>query len=222
MANCDVASEVRRASVCSGRRRLSTMSTTSRMADRSGSPHQKPRPSKMATNTGASTVPRPNRAFSTRIERSTAVGLNAAVNVLSAGTQKPKPAPRLAVARSSSPYARPWSSVRNELTRSSTIARRLAQRPARYTRLVPKRPASPAPRSAAVIAVITWGRKRTPYCVFERSYSEGSVRIVLAAGKVTSAMPCTTAAALTTVFSVCVATLTPGSGSSLPASLVSR
>ena len=71
------------------------------MADRSGRPHQKPRPSKIATNTGASTVPRPSSAFSTRIERSTAVGLNAAVNVLSAGTQKPKLAPRLAVATSS-------------------------------------------------------------------------------------------------------------------------
>ena len=45
-----------------------------------------------------------------------------------------------------------------------------------------------------------------PYCVLERSYSDGSVRMVLAAGKVTSAMPCTTPAALTTVLSVCVAT----------------
>ena len=72
-------------------------------AERSGRPHQKPSPSKIATNTGASTVPSPSSAFRTRIERLTAVGLNAAVNVLSAGTVKPKPAPRLAVARSSSP-----------------------------------------------------------------------------------------------------------------------
>ena len=53
---------------------------------------------------------------------------------------------------------------------------------------------SPAPSSAPVIAVITWGRKSAPYCELERSYSDGSVRMVLAAGKVTSAMPCTTAA----------------------------
>jgi hypothetical protein len=52
----------------------------------------------MATKTGASTVPRPSSALSTRIERSTAPGLNAAVNVLSAGTVKPNPAPRDAVA----------------------------------------------------------------------------------------------------------------------------
>ena len=53
----------------------------------------------------------------------------------------------------------------------------------------------PAPRRAAVVAVTTWGRNSVPYCVFERSYSEGSVRMVLAAGNVTSAMPCTTPAA---------------------------
>jgi hypothetical protein len=46
-----------------------------------------------------------------------------------------------------------------------------------------------------VIAVITCGRNSPPYCVLERSYSDGSVKIVLAAGKVTSATPWTTAAA---------------------------
>jgi hypothetical protein len=45
------------------------------------------------------------------------------------------------------------------------------------------------------MAVITWGRNSAPYCVLERSYSAGSVKIVLAAGKVTSATPCTTPAA---------------------------
>jgi hypothetical protein len=38
--------------------------------------------------------------------------------------------------------------------------------------------------------VITCGRKSVPYCVFERSYSLGSVKIVLAAGNVTSTIPC--------------------------------
>ena len=41
------------------------------------------------------------------------------------------------------------------------------------------------------MAVITCGRNRPEYCVFERSYSDGSVRIVLAAGNVTSAIPWT-------------------------------
>jgi hypothetical protein len=45
--------------------------------------------------------------------------------------------------------------------------------------------------------------------VLDRSYSAGSVRIVLAAGKVTSAIPCTTPAAYTTVVSVVVAILRP-------------
>ena len=112
-----------------------------------------------------------------------------------AGTVKPKPAPRLAVASSSKAYASDWSSVTNELTSKSTIDTRLAASPTRYTRFVPNRPLRRAPRSAAVIAVTTCGRKSVPYCVFERSYSDGSVRIVLVAGKVTSAMPCTTPAA---------------------------
>ena len=73
-----------------------------------------------------------------------------------------------------------------------------------------------------MIAVITWGRKRKPYCVLERSYSEGSVRMVLAAGNVTSAIPCTTAAALTTVFSVCVATFYSRNGLVTAASVVAR
>ena len=85
----------------------------------------------MATKTGASTVPNPSSALSTRIERLTAFGLNAAVNVFKAGTVKPKPAPRLAVATSNSPYASDWSSVRNELTRRRTIETRLAVRPTR-------------------------------------------------------------------------------------------
>ena len=51
------------------------------------------------------------------------------------------------------------------------------------------------------MAVRTWGRNMAPYWVLLRSYSVGSVKIVLAAGKVTSVMPCTSAARLTTRFS---------------------
>ena len=51
--------------------------------------------------------------------------------------------------------------------------------------------ASDEPSSEAVIAVSTWGTNRNPYLVFERSYWSGSVKIVLAAGNVTSTIPCT-------------------------------
>ena len=52
-----------------------------------------------------------------------------------------------------------------------------------------------APSRAAAIAVITCGRNSAPYCVLERSYSAGSMKTVLAAGNVTSTMPCATPAA---------------------------
>jgi hypothetical protein len=42
--------------------------------------------------------------------------------------------------------------------------------------------------------VTTCGTKSSPYCVLEKSYSSGSVKIVLAAGNVTSTTPWTTAA----------------------------
>ena len=47
-------------------------------------------------------VPSPSNALSTSTDESTLVGLNAAVNVFRAGTVKPKPMPRLVVARSRS------------------------------------------------------------------------------------------------------------------------
>ena len=67
-----------------------------------GSPTQKPRPTKIATNTGASAVPSPSSEFSTSTERSTVSGWNAAVNVLMDGTVSPNPTPRHAVASRSS------------------------------------------------------------------------------------------------------------------------
>src|ERR1700735_543729 len=75
----------------------------SRAAARIGRPVQNPMPTNIATNTGASAVPSPSRAFSTSTDRSTACGWNAAASVFSAGTARPKPAPRQAVAASSSP-----------------------------------------------------------------------------------------------------------------------
>ena len=44
------------------------------------------------------------------------------------------------------------------------------------------------------MAVITCGRNMAPYWLLERSYSEGSVKIVLAAGNVTRTMPWTSPA----------------------------
>src|SRR5215469_12827669 len=82
---------------------------------------------------------------------------------------------------------------------------RLAAKPSRYTRLLPKWPAKSVPSSEALTAVITCGRKSVPYWVADRSYASEAVRIVLAAGKVTRAMPWTSAAVLTVRFSAWVA-----------------
>jgi hypothetical protein len=87
------------------------------------------------------------------------------------------------------------SDSKNWLTSSSDVATSPAARPVRYTRLALKRRASAAPSSDAVIAVATCGRKRVPYCVLVRPYSSGLVKIVLAAGKVTSTIPCAAPAA---------------------------
>ena len=59
----------------------------------------------------------------------------------------------------------------------------------------------PAPSSEVAMAVSTCGRNMAPYWVLLRSYSVGSVRIVLAAGKVTRVMPWTSPARLTTRYS---------------------
>jgi len=48
--------------------------------------------------------------------------------------------------------------------------------------LEPYRRARPAPSKELAIAVITCGRNIAPYLLLERSYSSGSVKIVLAAG----------------------------------------
>ena len=79
--------------------------------------------------------------------------------------------------------------MKNWLTISSAIEARSAARPARNTRLIPNRRASCPPSSAPVIAVTTCGRNMVPYWVLDRPYWLGSVKIVLAAGNVTSAMP---------------------------------
>ena len=85
--------------------------------------------------------------------------------------------------------------MKNWLTMSNAIDTRLAARPARYTRLMPTRAPRRAPASDAVIAVTTCGRNIVPYCVLDRPYSSGAVKIVLAAGKVTSTIPCAAPAA---------------------------
>ncbi len=92
-----------RAPVRSGSRRLMSSSPARRMDDSTGRPHQNPRPTKTATNTGASAVPSPRSALSARTERSTAAGWNTAVNVLRLGTVSPNPVPSAAVATRSNP-----------------------------------------------------------------------------------------------------------------------
>src|SRR6476620_5972949 len=93
------------------------------------------------------------------------------------------------------------------------MASRFAASPIRYTRRVPTRRAQPAPRSADATAVTACGTNIAPYAVLVRPYSLGLVKIPLAAGNVTSAMPWTTAAAFTTPASRAVAMpLDPSSG----------
>src|SRR5215467_5340588 len=82
----------------------------------------------------------------------------------------------------------------------------LHARPARYTRFVPIRRASSDPSSDAAIAVITCGRNIVPYWVLDRPYWLFSVKIVLAAGNVTSTTPWTRPATLTTPVSAFDAT----------------
>ena len=64
-----------RAPESSGIPMLSAISASNRTDDMTGSPHQKPKPTKMATNTGARMVPSPSSAFSTRTEASARVGV---------------------------------------------------------------------------------------------------------------------------------------------------
>jgi len=78
------------------------MRTARQAAASSGSPIQNPMPVNAATNAGASAVPRPSSALSTSTALSAAAAWNAAASVLSDGTVRPKPAPRHAVAASSS------------------------------------------------------------------------------------------------------------------------
>lgn len=87
------------------------------------------------------------------------------------------------------------------VTTSSTIDVMFAVRPSSSTRLALNRCARAPPSSDVAIAVSTCGTNMAPYCVLLRSYPEGSVKIELAAGNVTSVMPWTSPARLTALFS---------------------
>jgi len=101
--------------------------------------------------------------------------------------------------------------VKNWLLISSAMDTRSASRPAKKTRLVPNRRARLPPSSEAVTAVTTCGRNMVPYWVLDRPYSLGLVKMVLAAGNVTSAIPCTSPAAYTVLTSGLVAMGSPQS-----------
>ncbi len=123
----------------------------------------------MVAKTGARAVPKPSSALSVRIARSTVCGKKAAVNVLSAGTQNPKPTPRQVVAASSRIYATRCAPVANWLPKSNVIDSKSAARPISRTRLPPMRCVSPAPRSEARMAVIACGTNMPPYSVLVRA-----------------------------------------------------
>ena len=134
-------------------------------------------------------------------------GWNAAVSVFSAGTVRPKPAPRKAVATSSSGNATACRSRRTG-SRGAAPSRRGRGEAGEVDPLRAEAAAEPRAEERGrdrgdAPGAGTGGRTA---CSRGRTRS-GSVKIVLAAGNVTSTIPCTIAAALTTVFSVCVATL---------------
>ena len=86
----------------------------------------------------------------------------------------PKPAPRHAVAASSSPNAAAWLCTVSQLMISSTMAARSATRPASKTVRSPRRLARPGPTRPAlsraeVTAVITCGTNISPYWLLDRS-----------------------------------------------------
>ena len=95
------------------------------------------------------------------------------------------------MASSSIGKASAWSDSTNWLSASSTINTGLAASPAGYTLLVPNRAVRRPPRSAATIAAATCGMNRTPQLLGERIYPLVAVKIALAAGRVTSTIPCT-------------------------------
>ena len=131
-------------------------------------------PLNAATNTGAMAVPSPSSAFRTRTDRSTAAGCSAAARVLSDGTDSPNPAPRQAVAPSSSANAAACWCTTSQLAISRTIEARSAAKPASSSVFSLARRArpgqsSPAPSSEATIAVVICGTNMTPYWLLDRS-----------------------------------------------------
>ena len=83
---------------CKGKRTAKIATARVSTPINTGSPHQNPRFTKISAKIGAKAVPTPSSALSVRIAPSTRRGKKAAVNVFSAGTTKPKPAPRNPVA----------------------------------------------------------------------------------------------------------------------------
>ena len=86
----------------------------------------------------------------------------------------PKPAPRQAVAISSSAKAAACWCTTSQLAISSTIEARSASRPAMYmvfslARRVRPGQSRPAPSSEATIAVLICGMNSTPYWLLDRS-----------------------------------------------------
>ena len=120
-AACAVASW--RVPACSGSRRTTAAGTTSAHRDQhAAGPARMPSPTKIATNTGASTVPSPSSAFSISTARPRAPGWKRAASVLRVGTARPNPAPRHAVASEQDLVRHRIACRRNgQLTTSSVI-----------------------------------------------------------------------------------------------------
>ena len=180
-----------------GSRPAATIRSTSSRVDRTGRPHQKPRPTKTATKTGARAVPSPSSALSVRTARSGVVGSEGGGVGVEHGHGQPE---ARAQKRGGHQQQRVRRGVALEAGGDDEDHHRadVRRNPRSRTCLLPKRAARRAPESEVAMAVSTCGRNMAPYWVLLRSYSVGSVKIVPAAGKVTNVMPWTNPRRLTT------------------------
>ena len=128
-----------RAPASSGRRRLTRDQRQQQDRRHDRQPPPEPRPTKMATNTGARAVPSPRRAFRTRTEPSTRSGWNAAVKVLMRRHGEAEPGPQAGRGGEQQPVGERLLAGEELADDQQRHRHQVGHRPARNTRLVPNR-----------------------------------------------------------------------------------
>ena len=190
---CRSARHGRRRATRSGRRTLTREQDRAASPTRSGSPHQKPSPTKIGDEDGRERRAEPEQ----RVEHEDGAVDRVGMEGRGVGVQRRHGEPE------ADAQERRWPASSSAYATRLVDLEELADDEQRTSRAEPAaspsevdplacRSGAPAARRAA--------RRRSrsspaagtapPYCVFERSYSVGSVKIVLAAGNVTSAIPC--------------------------------